>query len=661
MTNLKEKERILFLQKEIIKHDKLYEMNKPIITDSEYDDLYFELLELEAKYPETRKDSPTQKVLTVFVDALKKVKHTSPILSLKKAKTFEAVTEFIDTIKGIVLLQEKLDGLTLVLTYENGYLIEAVTRGDGDIGEDVLHTVKAIKNIPKRIKHKKRVKLRSECIMPYEAFEKANINGEYASPRNLASGSVRQLNAEITANRDLEVIITEIIEIEGKEFTSDKARLDYIQSLGFDIVQTFMYDTETEEGRKALFEKITNYETIIRPTLRYMIDGLVLKSDSLDVRIYQGFTNKYPKWAISFKFKSQDAITVLKDIIVQVGKMGTLTPVAIFDPILVGDARISRATLHNFVLLDSRDIRIGDTILVERANDVIPKVIKAFHEKRVSPLEKFPTPTHCPTCQHPVEFVDENTSLICTNYHCDSKKLGKLQHFVSRNAMNIDGLGDKTVETLYKEGIISSIKDFYSIEQYKDKIIALDGLGETSYDKMLKGIEKSKEIPFDQVLYALAIPLVGESASKDIVKHFESLENILKSYEDDSIRDELLSIEGVGDKIANSLIDYIDKDAEMLEFIQSIGLQTVKEKTQAAYDLNGITICLTGSFEKKDRKVWKKEFESYGAKVSGSVSKNTDYLVMGDGTEGKAKHLKAIELNVTIVLEDEIESKVLIK
>lgn len=656
---LTEKKRIAFLQEEVKKHDELYEKNQPIITDTEYDDLYFELLELESKYPETKENSPTQKIITIFVDALEKVKHTSPILSLKKAKTFKLVEEFTSKLDDEVLLQEKLDGLTLVLTYENGYLIKAVTRGDGKVGENVLHTVKAIRNVPKRIRFKKRLIVRSECIMSYKAFEEANTTGEYASPRNLASGSVRQLNAEITASRNLEVIVTEIIEIEDSKYKKDTEQLDFVKSLGFAVVPTFVFNPKTKEGLDALLEKIRAYETKIRPTLRYMIDGLVIKTNSLSIRANEGFTSKYPKWAISFKFQSQDAISTLLDIIVQVGKMGTLTPVAILEPVYIGGTKIERATLHNFVLLQSRDIRIGDKVLVEHANDVIPKVVKAFHEQRTTDLPVFETPKHCPDCKEPVSFVDDNTSLICTNYNCNSTKVGKLQHFVSRNAMNIDGLGDKTIEVLYEEGIISSFKDLYNLENHKEKIIGLDKMGETSFKNMVNGVEKSKEVSVEKVLYSLAIPLVGESASRDIMKKIKSFDNLLSLYDEDKLSEELLKIDGVGTKIVNSLVNYLKNQKEIFVLLKELGLQTesvIEDDSPKEFDLTGLTICLTGSFNKKDRKDWKKEFESYGAKVTSSVTKKTSYLVMGDGTEGKSKHLSALDLGIPILKEDDIES-----
>ena len=478
------------LQMTVIAHDKLYEKNRSIITDSMYDDLYAHLVELETAYPHmVHVLSPTQRIVTSVVESLEKVRHSRPMLSLEKTTTDEGLLKFVNQYPGEpIIAQRKEDGLTVVGNFNEGIQKDFVSRGDSEIGERLFHSCSQIDNIPKKIDFDKHLELRFEVIVPFADFERINTNGKYSNPRNLASGTVRSLDGALTKERGLKAYVIEIVEIEGMEFEFDHERIEFVRSLGFEISDTMMFfgtnkDVEKETAR--FLDYVNSYNETIRPTLPHMIDGLVIKYDRLSLREDLGETSKYPKWALAYKFSSQDAITTLNDIVIQIGKSGQLSPVAEFSMVEIDGVEVRRATLHNFSLIEEKDIRVGDTILVARANDVIPKVVKSFPEQRKGHEFKLEIPPFCPECGG--KLVKDGEHIFCKNSEgCTPQIVGKFEHFVSRNAMNIDGCGEKTIAMLYEVGLVKSFADIYKLQEHRATITAIDKFGDKKFDKIQK-------------------------------------------------------------------------------------------------------------------------------------------------------------------------------
>ena len=662
-------ERIQFLRQEIKKHDLLYEQSKPLLTDSEYDDLYMELVDLENEYPELYdKDSPTQKIYAVVVDGLEKVRHSQPMLSQDKIKTLENLEKFFERYtnrgsgKGKVLVQEKLDGLTIVLKYDKGNLMQAVTRGNGYVGFDVTHVIRTIKSVPNKIKFKGYLELRMEAVIPYVEFERLNKFGEYASARNLVSGTVRQLDASIAAERNLDGIVFDIIQAgDGSTdyFKDDIEALAFVKNLGFKTVETRVFDLDNPEDVEKCLQYVNTYAEAIRPTLEHEVDGLVIKFNDYELRIELGSTSKFPRWGVAFKFKSMNARTKLKTILVQIGKTGQLTPVGLFDAVEIGGAEIGRASLHNFNNIKDKDIRIGDTILVARANDVIPQIVKSFHEERKTELAVYEVPTECPFCHHQVEMIGEN--LYCMNNECEAQLVEKIEHFVSRNAMGIDGLGEKTVQKLFEEKILKSVVDIYRLANFKEEILKLEGFGLKSYQKLIDSAEASKTKDLSAVLYSLCIPEMGEVNSKQIAKLFDSIDAIYEELENDeeAFAAKLLAQKGFGDKMLEGFMKYFKNQdtKKMIMALKEVGVQmkslNQNEPTIENKNMEGKVFVITGTLT-KPRTEYKKMIEKNGGKVTGSVTSKTNYLVMGEEAEGKSKHTKAIELGIEIISESEL-------
>lgn len=653
------------LQKTIIVHDKLYDRNRPIITDSMYDGLYQELIRLEAANPHAVDlNSPTQRIVTSFAESLEKVKHSQPMLSLDKTVTEDGLLKFINLREGeSIIVQNKEDGLTVAADYigdyDNGSLADSVTRGNGVEGERVLHAFSQIDNIPKKIPFNKNLKLRFEVVVPYEEFNRVNINGEYSNPRNLASGTIRTLDGSLARKRGLKAYVIEVIDVEDMEFMYDTERIEFVRSLGFEISDTVVFfedkNCNREEETARFLEYVQTYDDKVRPHLSHMIDGLVIKYNKLALRDELGYTSKHPKWAVAYKFSSQDAITTLRDIVIQVGKTGQLTPVAELDPVEIGGNNNSRATLHNFKNITAKDIRVGDQILLERAKDVIPQVVKSYPDLRNGKEFVFEIPPVCPECGGPLEYSGEN--LFCRGTDCEPQKIGKLEHFVSRNAMNIQGIGEKTIETLYENGILQDFSDIYNLKHHREAITSLEGFGTTTFNKLIKEVEKSKNQPLNNVLYSLSINHIGETASKDLAMVFSSIQEILQLAESPAkLKAKILSLNNFGDKMAFEFVSYFTnkENVELVKRLLNHGLSMQASKPQ----MNGNAVLkdkvfvITGTFS-KDRKAFKSEIESLGGKVTGSVSKKTNYLLMGTGVEGKTKHTDALDLGIKILSEED--------
>lgn len=649
-------EQLKELREQVRKHDILYDQNKPIITDTEYDELYDKLVKLEAEYPQYEdKNSPIHNVITSLVPKLKKVKHTNKILSLSKNKDFIGLDKFLKSLtkSEYILLQEKLDGLTLILKYEDGNLIQAVTRGNGDIGEDVTHTALKITNVPLYLKEPLTLEVRCEVIINISDFNAFNISGEYSNTRNLASGTIRQLDNSVVASRNLRAVA---MSVSGLLTDTESEVLEFLTNNDFEVVKTYKF-ANTSEGIKELKELITNYEKSIREGLDYIIDGMVIKADSMKVRNELGETSKFPHWATAYKFKSLDAITTLTNVVWQLGKSGQLTPVGEFEMVSIDNVDITKATLHNYSNIENKDIRINDKILVERANDVIPQIMKSFAEERDGSEIVIEYPKKCPCCDSLTVRNGEN--IYCVNPECKPVVQAKVAHFVSKNALNVDSLGESIVEFLFENNIINSIPDLYKMK--KEDLQGFKGFGDKKIDKILKNLDGSKSMPLDKIIYGLSINLIGQSVSKEISKIYPNMNAILEDLGAGVLPKKLLNIESFGEKMVSSLLDYLQdqNNYKLIQELYDLGFKMESEyfnKDNSESALNGLTIVLTGSLS-KDRTTFKKELENLGAKVSGSVSKKTSMLIIGEDVEGNSKYLKAQELNVPIYTESEFNSK----
>lgn len=664
-------QKIKQLREEVMKHDLLYDEGTPIITDSEYDQMYYELVSLEEKHPEfADENSPTKRIYSVVVDSLKKVKHSTPMLSQDKGHTEEDIVKFANKSDDEIIAGDKEDGLTIVLKYNNGIYYEASTRGDGYIGEDVTHTVRTITNLPKKISFKGYLEVRAESVIPFSEFERINVDGKYKSPRNLVSGSVRTLNANIAKERGLSIIAFDLVKAEGITFEKDTEQLEFLKEQGFNVVPYKVFKN-TPEGIKELIQYCLTYNKEVRPTIPHMIDGLVLKFNNLAVRESLGYTSKFPRWGFAFKFDSLDATTKLLNIVETVGKSGQITPNGIFEPVEIDGVTIQKASLANYDNIKERDIRIGDTIVVARANDVIPQIVSAVTELRDGTEKEILPPTCCPVCKGEVVKEEDNVHYFCINSTCSAQQERILKHFVSRNAMNIDGLGAKTVETFYEKGILSSISDIYTLKDNLDKLSVLRGFGEKKIQKMLSGIEESKHVPLSKFLYALAIPNVGSSTGKDIAKKFKTMRHLIELSKDPVVlKTELMKIDGIGETVASSMVSYFEEshNIELIEFLYSIGFTMMEEVEEiiASEEIEGKIFVITGSLSKPRNDI-KKEIEARGGKVSGSVSAKTNFLVLGgynhvtgelpEKETNSSKYKNAVKFECPIISEEELFAK----
>lgn len=659
----------------IIMHDKLYEENQPIITDSEYDALYLELMELETKFPQfAPRYSPTQNIYTKTVDSLAKSKHSVPMLSQDKATTLERIEEWRkQSSKSNLVIQHKMDGLTLVLTYTNGQLTKAVTRGNGEIGEDVTHNAMVITNIPKLIDYKDVLEVRGEVVVPFAEFDRINTNGQYSNPRNLASGTIRQLDAKKSAKIKLQFFAFDVANkyaVPG--LTTESEAYALLSSLNFEVAKTWSIP---KENGAAIAQTLKEIEDT-RRSLPFMIDGAVFKIEDFKTQEELGFTSKFPKWAIAFKFQSLDATTKLLSVDWQVGKSGQVTPVANFDQVDIDGVLISRATLHNYQNIKSKDIRIGDTIVVARANDVIPYIQQSIKGARSGQEIEIQKPSVCPACGEPLSESNrsgESPILRCRGNNCEPQVVGKIAHWCSRDAMNILSLGDQAVQDLFEHKIIASIYDLYEKVQEERQYISneMARYGEKKVENMLAAIEASKTANLSNVLYGLSIDQVGLSTAKDIAKEFGSMTNILNLLIMDPVEfvKRLRSIDGVADSVTEEFMTFMGcwQNAEPTNLAQmnqnvwlilnlmSAGMTMLEPSMTKGDSLKGKTFVITGSLSKPRGDI-QKEIESLGGKVSGSVSKKTDYLLLGEGEENSSKHQKAKELMIAIINEEEYKA-----
>lgn len=636
----------------VMNYEIAYRNEKPLITDMEFDDLYMLLEYLEEQNSQYYDpESPTQKITDTIVDFLPKVKHTSFMGSQEKITTEDELRKFLSTIHAKAIVQYKLDGLTIVVRYNNGKLETAITRGDGSIGEEVTHTVKTISNVPNVISYKGYLEIRLEAIIPFKEFERINVDGTYSNSRNLVSGTIRQLDASVARERNLCGIVFDLIKCDEK-FETDEEQLKFLQGLGFETVNSVYFDQCQYED---LITHCITFEDSKRAEIPYAIDGLVVKIDNLDDRKVLGYRSKSPRWACAYKFKSLEAMSYLRTVEWNVGRTGQVTPVAIFDEVDIDNVFITRATLHNMDYINSRDLKINDKILVARANDVIPQVVQSIKDSRKGTELKIEEPSICPCCESSLE--KEGANLFCRNLNCREQVINKIIAWCSRARLNIVSMGKETVAQLYNANIVKSIADIYNLKDRKEEFVKLEGLGIKTFNKIIASIEDSKEATLDKVLYGLSIPNIGETASKDLANKFGNITNIIDLSKDkEKFITELLSVKDFGEKMSESMYQFFtdDDSLELIEDLRSVGMKMeseIKEPlSQEDQALSGLKFVITGTLS-KPRNYFKSKIELLGGAVSGSVSSKTDYLLAGD--EAGSKLNKAKNLGVKILNEDE--------
>lgn len=625
-----------------------YQYSTPIMTDFEYDKLYDELEKLEKETNTVLSNSPTQNVEPEAIDSLVKVEHPAPMLSLSKTKSISELASFLGNQEG--LISWKLDGLTIVLTYKDGKLSSGVTRGNGIIGEVVTENVKKFKNIPLTIPYKGTLVVRGEAVIKYSDFNKMNEeldddSSQYKNPRNLCSGSVRQLDSKVTAKRNVNCIIFALIESE-KKFKLKSEEFEWLKSLGFDVVEYHKVTSNNIEEQVLYFKnKINEYDI---PS-----DGLVLLYNDIEYGKQLGTTAKYPKNAIAFKWQDETAETKLIDVDWLVSRTGLINPVAVFEPVELEGTIVSRASLHNVSILQGLSLGIGDTILVYKANMIIPQIADNLTQSNSLAI-----PNKCPVCNHEARIISSNDVkyLYCMNDFCPAKLVKRLSQFTSRNAMNIEGLSDAIINKLADEGLIKTYADIYNLKRYKNDIISFEGFGEKSYDNLINSIEKSRNVKLANFIFALGIPDIGLSRAKLICKNYSNDINKIRNL----TFEELSKIDGIGEIIAKEWIDTFNNE----DFLKELEL-LLKEVnfTDTSIDnnqpLKDLTFVITGSvnnFTNRDELV--EYIESYGGKVVKAISNNVNYLINNDITSTSTKNTKAKELGIKIISENDLMSMI---
>ena len=623
-----------------------YQNSAPIMTDYEYDKLYDELVKLETETNTIFGNSPTINVETGVSQALEKYEHKSPMLSLSKTKQVDELIDFIGDKEG--LLSWKLDGLTIVLTYNNGKLVRGVTRGNGTIGEVVTENVKQFKNVPFTIPYKGELVVRGEAIIKYSDFERMNggideDDGQFKNPRNLCSGSVRQLDSRITAERNVNCIIFSLISATDMPSNSISERFEWLKTLGFDVVEGIRVNKDNLRDAVLTFkEKIVTYDI---PS-----DGLVLTYDDAQYGLSLGTTAKYPRHSIAFKWKDETVDSTLRKVEWSASRTGLINPVAVFDPIEIEGTIVSRASVHNISIMESLKLGIGDTVKVFKANMIIPQIALDVEGKN-----NIEIPKKCPVCNHETEIIDNNgvKYLSCPNDFCHAKFIKKLNLFTSRNAMNIDGISEQILTKLFKEQMVNDFSDLYHLDKYKEKIINFDGFGLKSYENMINSIEKSRKVKLANFIYALGISEIGLSRAKLICKKFNNDIDKVKNLK----FDDLNSISGLGEVIANKWVEtfnnpeFIKSFENILKEVEFIDVKNNNE--QNAFD--NMTFVITGSVENfKNRDEMIEYIENLGGKVVKAISSNVNYLINNDISSTSTKNKKAKELGINIISENEL-------
>ncbi|MGX7023705.1 NAD-dependent DNA ligase LigA [Vagococcus hydrophili] len=632
-----------------------YEKDTPTVEDAEYDQVYRQLVTLEEAHPElVSSDSITQRIGGEVSTGFTKVQHQIPMMSLGNAFNKEDLINFDKRIKKLTdipleyMVELKIDGLAINLRYENGKFMQGATRGDGTIGEDITNNLNTVKSIPKKLAEPLTIDVRGECYMPKKSFialnEKREEAGEnvFANPRNAAAGSLRQLDSKVTAERNLSTFIYNIADTDNFMMTTQSDSLDKLDELGL----------KTNHQRKlcASIEEVWEYiESLLdqRHELDYEIDGIVIKVNDFNAQQEIGFTVKAPKWAIAYKFPAEEAETIVRDIEWTVGRTGVVTPTAVMDPVQLAGTTVARASLHNVDLIRDKDIRLLDAVMIHKAGDIIPEVTRVLVDKRTDASQPYEIPTHCPTCDSELERIESEVALRCMNPMCPAQIKEGLNHFVSRNAMNIDGLGPRVLEQMYEKEIIKNVADLYFVTE--EELLTLDKIKEKSANNILTAIQNSKGNSLEKLMFGLGIQHVGAKAAKLISERFKFLDEVMKASKED-----INEIDAIGPVIADSVVKYFDneevhalvEELKRAEINLSYLGQTKEDLSQVDSPFKDKVVVLTGKLTHFNRNEAKEKIEALGGKVTGSVSKKTDIVVAGE--EAGSKLEKAEKLEITV-------------
>ena len=630
-----------------------YVLDDPTIEDDEYDRLMRRIKEIEAENPEiVSESSPTQHVGGYAINTFEKVTHEVQMGSLQDVFSKGELYEFDERVKkavgkAVYCVEPKIDGLSVSLEYKDGIFTRGSTRGDGFVGEDITKNLKTIKSIPMVLREKiPFIEVRGEVYMPKADFEKLvrkqleNDEQPAKNPRNAAAGSLRQKDSRVTASRGLDIFVFNLQRIEGRELTCHSESLDYMKSLGFNVIDGYKTFDNIEDAVSRIMEIGEN-----RQSYSYDIDGAVIKVDDFELRNELGSTAKVPKWAVAFKYPPEEKETKLLDIEINVGRTGALTPVAVFEPVWLAGTTVSRAVLHNQDYIDSKDIRIGDIIAVRKAGDIIPEVVRSVSHAENS--EPFVIPHICPVCHGKAERAEDEAVIRCVNIDCPAQLLKNIEHFASRPAMNIDGLGEAVVNQLVENRLISTVADLYSLQQ--QDLEMLPGFAKVSASKLIANIENSKTNSPDRLLFALGIKGIGQKNAQLLMKHFGSIEKL-----SETSSEEISAVENFGDILANNIFTALHEPhmTELIERLKSYGVNTVYQSDVKSDKLAGLTFVITGTLPDMTRDEAKTLIEQNGGKCSGSVSKKTSYVLAGE--EAGSKLTKAQQLGVTVISQQQL-------
>ncbi|MBZ4688502.1 MAG: ligase LigA [Clostridiales bacterium] len=665
--NLEEaKKRVEELRKEIEEHNyKYYVLDNPVISDAEYDNLMRELEKLEKKFPELQSPtSPTQRVGGEPLPYFTTVEHPVPLLSLSNVYNEKEIRDFHRRVTAIVepvqyVVEPKIDGLSVALTYVDGNFEIGATRGNGQVGEDITVNLKTVRTVPLKLrKQVRRLVVRGEAYMPKEDFLRLNKKREeeglppFANPRNAAAGSLRQLDPKIAAERSIQVIVYDVLAVEGENIVTHYEALEFLKEAGFKVDNNAKLCETIDE----VIEYCEKWHER-RHDLPYEIDGLVIKVN--DVNVYEdlGTTAKAPRWATAYKFPAEQAVTTVKDIIVRVGRTGVLTPTAILEPVSLAGTTVSKATLHNQDIIDEKDIRIGDRVVVQKAGDIIPEVVEVKKEERTGTEKKYTIPSKCPECGSEVIRPEGEVAVRCTgDLVCPARLREGLIHFVARGAMDIEGLGPSMVDALIKNGLVEDIADIYYIK--KEDLLKLERVAEKSANNLLQAIEESKRRPLSRLIFALGIRHVGSRAADILAQNFHSIDALMNA-----TTEELVAIPEIGPKMAESIVKFFEQESNLkvIEKLQQAGVNMEEEppREQGPKPLDGLKFVITGTLENYSRNEAKEAIENLGGKVTSSVSKSTDYVVVGENPGSKAD--KAREMGIEILNEEQFEEMLKIK
>ena len=630
-----------------------YVEDAPIISDYEYDMMMRKLSALEEEFPALKSPiSPTQRVGGSVAQGFDSYRHEVPLLSLQDAFSYEELLAFDERVKkdcpnARYAVELKIDGLSVALTYENGVFVRGATRGDGQVGEDVTENLKTIGSIPLQLREPVNITVRGEVYMPRKSFERLNQQCEeagkktFANPRNAAAGSLRQLDSKITAERRLDIFVFNVQQFDGQMPQSHAASLNFLKDLGFKVSPYYSLFSDITEA----FAEVERFNAI-REELGFDIDGAVLKVDSFADRDLLGETVKVPKWAVAYKYPPEQKETLLKGITIQVGRTGVLTPNAELEPVRLAGTTVSRATLHNQNFIRELDVRVGDIVVVQKAGDIIPEVVRVILSKRPEEAVPFVMPTVCPVCGGELAADESGIALRCANEQCPAKIRRKLEHFASKAAMDIDGLGPAIVDQLLENRLIEKPDDLYRLE--KEQLSELEGFGEKSAENLLASLECSKDAPLDRVIFALGIRNIGSKAAKQLAEHFGSMEAIISAS-----AEEIGALYDFGDIMAENVASYFAKEENcaLIRRLQEVGLRMEYQQSVTSDRLAGKTFVLSGGLSSMSRDEAGAAIERLGGKVSGSVSKKTSYLILGD--KPGSKLAKAQALGIPVIEEDE--------